>query len=64
MKELFATVGDVVGAKLIFDASGRSTGVATVKYSHLEDAEKAIAKYNTIELDGKKRKKVWTKTMR
>jgi THO complex subunit 4 len=51
--ELFSTVADVVKARLVFDTSGRSTGVATVTYNTTEDAEKAIKKYNNIELDGK-----------
>ncbi len=50
--ELFSTVADVVKAKLVFDISGRSTGVGSVTYNSLEDAEKAIKKYNNIELDG------------
>lgn len=52
VEELFSTVADVLKAKLIFDPSGRSTGVAVVKYSSIEDAEKAIKKYNNVELDG------------
>lgn len=52
LEELFSTVADVVSAKLVFDLSGRSTGVATVKYDSLEDAEKAVKKYNNVELDG------------
>ncbi|KAI7894110.1 uncharacterized protein EV154DRAFT_560608 [Mucor mucedo] len=52
LEELFSTVADVVSAKLVFDLSGRSTGVATIKYSSLDDAEKAVKKYNNVELDG------------
>lgn len=52
LKELFSTVADVSQAKLVFDASGRSTGVATIKYGSLSDAETAIKKYNNVELDG------------
>jgi len=52
LQELFSTVADVSQAKLVFDVSGRSTGVATIKYDSLEDAEKAIKKYNNVELDG------------
>jgi RNA recognition motif-containing protein len=53
VQELFNTVADVVKSRLIFDISGRSTGVATVRYNSKEDAEKAIKKYNNVELDGK-----------
>lgn len=52
VKELFNTVGDVTKAKVIFDQSGRSTGLAYISYRSLDDAEKAIQKYNNIELDG------------
>lgn len=52
LEELFSTVADVVSAKLVFDPSGRSTGVATIKYDSLDDAEKAVKKYNNVELDG------------
>ncbi|KAL7332688.1 hypothetical protein PS15p_201704 [Mucor circinelloides] len=52
VKELFNTVADVTKAKLIFDQSGRSTGLAYISYQTLSDAEKAIQKYNNIELDG------------
>ncbi|KAI9269729.1 hypothetical protein EDC94DRAFT_686160 [Helicostylum pulchrum] len=52
ISELFSTVADVLQAKLVFDISGRSTGVATIKYASMEDAEKAIKKYNNVELDG------------
>lgn len=50
--ELFSTVADVVKAKLVFDNSGRSTGTASVTYNSLEDAEKAIKKYDNVALDG------------
>ncbi|CAO3624126.1 unnamed protein product [Mucor fragilis] len=52
VKELFNTVADVTKAKLVFDPSGRSTGLAYISYQSLADAEKAIQKYNNIELDG------------
>ncbi|KAL9543978.1 hypothetical protein MBANPS3_007860 [Mucor bainieri] len=52
VKELFNTVADVTKARLIFDPSGRSTGLAYISYQSLADAEKAIQKYNNIELDG------------
>ncbi|KAI8389284.1 hypothetical protein BD560DRAFT_75668 [Blakeslea trispora] len=52
VEELFSTVGEVLKAYITYDASGRSTGVARVKYSSMSDAEKAIEKYNNVELDG------------
>lgn len=53
LQDLFATVGEVTKAKIIFDTSGRSTGVGFVKYNEKEDAEKAIEKYHKVEFDGK-----------
>ncbi|KAI8098347.1 uncharacterized protein B0P05DRAFT_576675 [Gilbertella persicaria] len=52
VEELFSTVGQVLKAHITFDASGRSTGNARVKYSSMSDAEKAVSKYNNVELDG------------
>jgi RNA recognition motif-containing protein len=52
LEELFSTVANVVKVKLVFDPSGRSTGVAVVKYNSIDDAERAIKKYNNVELDG------------
>ncbi|KAI8639088.1 hypothetical protein BD408DRAFT_421946 [Parasitella parasitica] len=52
LRELFSTVGDVTKAKIMFDQSGRSTGLAYVSYQSLSEAEKAISKYNNIQLDG------------
>ncbi|KAI8359898.1 hypothetical protein EDC96DRAFT_234279 [Choanephora cucurbitarum] len=52
VEELFSTVGEVLKAQITFDASGRSTGVARVRYPSMSVAEKAIEKYNNVELDG------------
>lgn len=52
LQDLFATAGEVMKSRIIFDASGRSTGVGYVKYSSMRDAEKAIEKYHKIEFDG------------
>ncbi|CEP07378.1 hypothetical protein [Parasitella parasitica] len=52
LRELFNTVGDVTKAKIMFDQSGRSTGLAYVSYQLMSEAEKAINKYNNIQLDG------------
>ncbi|GAB5585954.1 hypothetical protein Unana1_00854 [Umbelopsis nana] len=39
-------------AKLQFDRSGRSNGVANVKFDNVGDAQTAFKKYNNVELDG------------
>ncbi|KAI8977605.1 hypothetical protein BDF20DRAFT_913920 [Mycotypha africana] len=52
VEELFSTVGEVAKARIKFDQSGRSTGVAFVQYYEMADAEKAVETYNNIELDG------------
>ncbi|KAI7898207.1 uncharacterized protein BX663DRAFT_525571 [Cokeromyces recurvatus] len=52
VEELFSTIGKVLRARLFYDPSGRSTGSAVVKYETQQDAEKAIEKYNNVELDG------------
>ncbi|CEI98581.1 hypothetical protein RMCBS344292_12687 [Rhizopus microsporus] len=50
--ELFSTVGQVEKARLFYDRSGRSTGQAKVRYASNSDAQKAIEKFNNVELDG------------
>ncbi|EIE76506.1 hypothetical protein G6F46_010019 [Rhizopus delemar] len=50
--ELFSTVGPVEKARLFYDRSGRSTGQAKVKYASSSDADKAIKKFDNVELDG------------
>ncbi|KAG1441756.1 hypothetical protein G6F56_011347 [Rhizopus delemar] len=50
--ELFSTVGTVEKARLFYDRSGRSTGQAKVKYASSSDAERAIEKFDKVELDG------------
>ncbi|ORY96791.1 hypothetical protein BCR43DRAFT_474707 [Syncephalastrum racemosum] len=52
LQDLFAMVGTVSKARIEFDRSGRSTGVAHISYTKPSDAEAAIAKYNNVELDG------------
>ncbi|KAI9310257.1 hypothetical protein BX666DRAFT_2126325 [Dichotomocladium elegans] len=52
LQDLFGMVGPVEKARITFDRSGRSTGVARIKFTRNADAEKAIEKYNGVELDG------------
>lgn len=40
-------------AKLSFDRSGRSSGVANVRFDNVADSKAAFEKYNNVELDGK-----------
>jgi THO complex subunit 4 len=53
IQELFATVGPLKKSGIKFDASGRSTGEAFAIFENKADAEKAIARYNNVALDGK-----------
>lgn len=46
-------VGQVEKVRITFDRSGRSTGTAHVRFARQSDAEKALDKYNNVELDGK-----------
>lgn len=46
-------MGPVRKAYLHFDRSGRSTGIAEVTFENPADAERALKKYNNVELDGK-----------
>ncbi|KAI9472088.1 MAG: hypothetical protein EXX96DRAFT_582842 [Benjaminiella poitrasii] len=52
VEELFSTVATVVRTRLFYDPSGRSTGQAVVRYETQHDADRAIEKYNNVELDG------------
>jgi THO complex subunit 4 len=52
IKELFATCGKVVSHKVHYDNSGRSEGTAEVIYEQVADAERAMRRYNTVQLDG------------
>ncbi|CAO3651849.1 unnamed protein product [Cunninghamella echinulata] len=52
LREVFNLAGTVEKCKIQFDKSGRSTGVAKVTFSETEGAEKAIEKFNNIDLDG------------
>ena len=53
LQELFATIGEVLSAKVITDRfSGRSKGFGFVEMSD-DDAKKAIAELNGKEVDGR-----------
>ena len=46
LTEIFASVGNVVSAKVILDRDGRSKGFGFVEMATQEEAEQAIAKLN------------------
>lgn len=52
MTELCATVGEVTNTRIVYDRSGRSTGVATVVFARRSNAIAAIKKFNGVTLDG------------
>ena len=53
--EFFAQWGEVVSAAVIMDrATGRSKGFGFVEMANDEEADAAIAKSDTAELDGRK----------
>ncbi len=55
LKDAFAQVGEVTSATIIMDRmTGRSKGFGFVEMTNDADAEKAIAKWNGQELDGRK----------
>jgi THO complex subunit 4 len=53
IKDLFGSVGVLKFAKLKYDRSGRSEGVAEVLYTKRSDALSALKQYNGVSLDGK-----------
>lgn len=54
LKALFATVGTVVSASVIFDKfSGKSKGFGFVEMGSEDEAKAAIEKLNGAELDGR-----------
>ena len=55
LRELFATVGEVVEARVITDRmSGRSKGFGFVTFATEEAAQAAIAQLNEKEIEGRK----------
>ncbi len=46
LKDIFASVGAVVSAKVIFDHGGKSKGFGFVEMSNQEEADQAITKLN------------------
>lgn len=54
LRELFEQFGEVTSVKIIKDTiTGRSKGFGFVEMSEKEDAEKAIAKLNGSEVEGR-----------
>ncbi|CDH55351.1 hypothetical protein RO3G_06678 [Lichtheimia corymbifera JMRC:FSU:9682] len=51
--ELFGQMGPVKRAFLHLGPSGGSAGVADIVFSYPPDAERALASYNNVELDGR-----------
>ncbi|KAI9494620.1 hypothetical protein BDB00DRAFT_817553 [Zychaea mexicana] len=51
--ELFGQMGKLKRAYLHLAPSGGSSGVADIVYMHPQDAERASASYNNVELDGR-----------
>ncbi|PSC75467.1 THO complex subunit 4A-like isoform X1 [Micractinium conductrix] len=52
IKELFETVGTVVSHAIHYDNSGRSEETAEVIFRDAGDAERALRRYNGVQLDG------------
>jgi len=50
---LFENSGGLVKAKVHYDKSGRSNGVATVEFSSYEEAQAVVEEFGGVELDGK-----------
>ncbi|MFN7093726.1 MAG: RNA recognition motif domain-containing protein [Burkholderiales bacterium] len=46
LRDIFATIGEVLSAKVILDRDGRSKGFGFVEMASQEAAEQAIAKLN------------------
>lgn len=52
IKELFETCGEVVLNRVHYDNSGRSEGTAEVVFKEAGDADRAMRRYNNVQLDG------------
>ncbi|ORX86482.1 RNA-binding domain-containing protein [Basidiobolus meristosporus CBS 931.73] len=53
LEDLFSTVGPLKRVNIVFDAAGRSTGIAKVQFETPAHAAEAIERYNNVTLDGK-----------
>ncbi|KAK9768633.1 hypothetical protein K7432_000547 [Basidiobolus ranarum] len=53
LEELFSTVGPLKRVNIVFDAAGRSTGIAKIQFETPAHAAQAIQQYNNVTLDGK-----------
>jgi len=53
LRELFSSVGKVVACQVQYDASGRSTGKATVEVSARRAAERAVERFHDATIDGR-----------
>ena len=54
LNEIFASVGEVLSAKVILDRDGRSKGFGFVEMKTKEDADTAITKLHDTEQFGRK----------
>lgn len=52
IKELFETCGELAKFGINFDSSDRSDGTAAIIFKQRSDAERALRRYNNVQLDG------------
>lgn len=53
VKEIFQEIGPVKSCTVNYNASGQSTGTATVVFVRKADAERAVAEFDEAEVDGR-----------
>ncbi len=53
LKDHFKTVGNVIRADVVTDATGRSKGFGTVEFATVEEAQKAVSELNNSTLEGR-----------